>query len=59
MHDVDSRFSMEPGWTWSECVKPVAGTDGDVRGVVDVADRERFANDDDGLLVNGGGRHQP
>jgi hypothetical protein len=22
-----ARFTMEPGWTWSECVKPVAGTD--------------------------------
>ena len=22
-----ARFAMEPGWKWSECVKPVAGTD--------------------------------
>jgi hypothetical protein len=22
-----ARFSFEPGWRWSECVKPVAGTD--------------------------------
>ncbi|MDQ1729882.1 MAG: hypothetical protein QOK10_41 [Pseudonocardiales bacterium] len=22
-----ARFSMEPGWKWSECIKPVAGTD--------------------------------
>ena len=22
-----ARFSFEPGWTWSGCVKPVAGTD--------------------------------
>ncbi len=21
------RFTFEPGWTWSECIKPVAGTD--------------------------------
>jgi uncharacterized cupin superfamily protein len=21
------RFTMEPGWRWSECIKPVAGTD--------------------------------
>jgi hypothetical protein len=21
------RFTMQPGWRWSECVKPVAGTD--------------------------------
>ena len=22
-----ARMSFEPGWVWSECVKPVAGTD--------------------------------
>jgi hypothetical protein len=22
-----ARYTMEPGWRWSECVKPVAGTD--------------------------------
>ena len=22
-----ARFTMEPGWKWSECVRPVAGTD--------------------------------
>jgi hypothetical protein len=22
-----ARLTMEPGWAWSECVKPVAGTD--------------------------------
>ena len=22
-----ARFAFEPGWVWSECVKPVAGTD--------------------------------
>jgi hypothetical protein len=22
-----ARFAMEPGWRWSECVKPVAGTE--------------------------------
>lgn len=21
------RFTMEPGWRWSECIKPVVGTD--------------------------------
>jgi hypothetical protein len=33
-----ARFTFEPGWKWSECVKPVAGTDScQVRhlGVVD------------------------
>jgi mannose-6-phosphate isomerase-like protein (cupin superfamily) len=22
-----ARFAFEPGWKWSECIKPVAGTD--------------------------------
>jgi hypothetical protein len=22
-----ARFTLEPGWRWSECVKPVAGTE--------------------------------
>jgi len=22
-----ARMSMQPGWKWSECIKPVAGTD--------------------------------
>jgi hypothetical protein len=22
-----ARFTMEPGWRWSECIKPLAGTD--------------------------------
>jgi hypothetical protein len=22
-----SRMSMQPGWKWSECIKPIAGTD--------------------------------
>jgi len=21
------RFTFQPGWTWAECIKPVAGTD--------------------------------
>jgi hypothetical protein len=25
--DTAGRFTFEPGWKWSECVKPVAGTD--------------------------------
>ena len=24
---VAARFAFEPGWKWSECVKPVAGTE--------------------------------
>lgn len=22
-----ARFTMEPGWRWSQCIKPIAGTD--------------------------------
>ncbi len=22
-----ARFTFDPGWTWSECIKPVVGTD--------------------------------
>jgi len=25
--DTVGRFTFEPGWKWSECVKPVAGTE--------------------------------
>src|SRR5256885_3079339 len=24
---VIGRFTFQPGWKWSECIKPVAGTD--------------------------------
>jgi hypothetical protein len=24
---IVGRFTFEPGWKWSECVKPIAGTD--------------------------------
>jgi hypothetical protein len=24
---TSGRFAFEPGWRWSECIKPVAGTD--------------------------------
>jgi hypothetical protein len=23
-----ARFTLEPGWSWAECIKPVVGTDG-------------------------------
>ena len=26
-HTTAARMTFEPGWKWSECVKPVAGTD--------------------------------
>jgi hypothetical protein len=25
--DAVSRFTAQPGWRWSDCIKPVAGTD--------------------------------
>jgi hypothetical protein len=26
-HATAARFTFEPGWKWSECVKPIVGTD--------------------------------
>jgi hypothetical protein len=43
-----SRLTLEPGWQWSECIKPVAGTDScQLRhvGVVQ-AGRMRVSHDD-------------
>lgn len=43
-----ARLTMEPGWRWSECVKPVAGTDSCQHrhlGVVQ-AGRMRVTHDD-------------
>jgi hypothetical protein len=34
-----ARFTFEPGWKWSECIKPVAGTE----SCAWVAGDERFA----------------
>jgi hypothetical protein len=42
------RFTFEPGWKWSECIKPVVGTDScqvDHLGVV-VSGRLHIAHDD-------------
>ena len=35
VHDVraKARVTFQPGWRWSECVKPVAGTDEPYVGV--------------------------
>lgn len=43
-----ARFTMQPGWRWSECVKPVVGTDScQVRHVgAVVAGRLHLAHDD-------------
>ena len=43
------RFAFEPGWKWSECVKPVAGTDSCQARHVGVVSSGRLAiSHDDG-----------
>ena len=52
-----ARLTMEPGWSWSECVKPVAGTDScELRhlGVVQ-SGRMRVTHDDGTVLELGPG----
>jgi hypothetical protein len=47
-----ARFTMEPGWRWSECVKPVAGTDSCQHRHVGVAQSGRMrALHDDGTVL--------
>jgi hypothetical protein len=44
-----ARFAFEPGWKWSECVKPVAGTDSCQHRHVGVVQSGRMAvRHDDG-----------
>lgn len=44
-----ARFAFEPGWKWSECVKPVAGTDScQARHVGVVQSGTLFVRHDDG-----------
>ena len=44
-----ARFAFEPGWKWSECVKPVAGTDScQVRHVGVVQSGRLVVKHDDG-----------
>ena len=44
-----ARFAFEPGWRWSECVKPVAGTDScQVRHVGVVQQGRMAVKHDDG-----------
>ena len=43
------RFAFEPGWRWSECVKPVAGTDTcQMRHIGVVASGRLMVSHDDG-----------
>ena len=47
-----ARFAMEPGWRWSDCVKPVAGTDSCRHRHVGVAQSGRMrVTHDDGTVV--------
>ena len=47
-----ARFTMEPGWRWSECVKPVAGTDSCQHRHVGVVQSGRMrVTHDDGTVL--------
>jgi mannose-6-phosphate isomerase-like protein (cupin superfamily) len=52
-----ARFTMEPGWRWSECVKPVAGTNSCQHRHVGVvrSGRMRVTHDDGTVLELGPG----
>jgi mannose-6-phosphate isomerase-like protein (cupin superfamily) len=52
-----ARLAMEPGWRWSECVKPVAGTDSCRHRHVGVVQsgRMRVTHDDGTTLELGPG----
>ena len=52
-----ARLTMEPGWRWSECVKPVAGTDSCEHRHVGVVQsgRMRVMHDDGTVLELGPG----
>jgi hypothetical protein len=46
------RFAFEPGWRWSDCIKPVAGTESCQARHVGVVDTGRLAvRHDDGTEV--------
>lgn len=47
-----ARFTMEPGWRWSDCVKPVAGTDSCQHRHVGVVQSGRMrVTHDDGTVL--------
>ena len=49
-----ARMTFQPGWKWSECVKPVAGTDScQVRHVGVVPVRSDPHRPEDGIEVDG------
>jgi mannose-6-phosphate isomerase-like protein (cupin superfamily) len=47
-----ARMTLQPGWRWSECIKPVAGTDScQVHHVGTVASGQLSIRHDDGTEV--------
>ena len=50
-----ARMTFEPGWKWSECVKPVAGTDScQVRHIGVVSSGRLHVAHDDGSAIDVG-----
>lgn len=48
-----ARFTFQPGWRWSECIKPVAGTDScQARHVGAVVSGDLHVVHDDGTEVD-------
>jgi hypothetical protein len=48
-----ARYTMEPGWTWSSCVKPVAGTERCQHRHIGVAQSGRMrVTHEDGTVVD-------
>ena len=47
-----ARLTMEPGWSWAECVKPVAGTDSCTHRHLGVVQSGRMrVTHDDGTVI--------
>jgi mannose-6-phosphate isomerase-like protein (cupin superfamily) len=47
-----ARMTLEPGWRWSECIKPIAGTDScQVHHVGTVASGRLHVEHEDGTAV--------
>jgi hypothetical protein len=50
-----ARMTMQPGWRWSECIKPVAGTEScQVRHIGTVASGQLRVRHDDGTEIDVG-----
>jgi hypothetical protein len=50
-----ARLTLEPGWRWSECIKPVAGTDScQARHIGTVASGRLGVRHDDGTEIEVG-----